>query len=212
MHLSFAQAMNWKYNHPLRNLFTYATVVLLLIGVAALFYWNKETVFLALNNRHTDVADIILKYFTYVGDGIFMAALGVILWLLGKKKLGLLLILSFILSGLLAQGIKLLEQRPRPGLYFKKPEVIHKVDDVLLKGRNSFPSGHTTTAFATFSLLAFATRNKLVQLFFFIVAAVVGYSRIYLGAHFTEDVLAGAVLGFSSSYFLCWLLRKKEWD
>lgn len=212
MPLSFVQAMNWKYNHPLRNIFTYATLLLLVLGIAAYLFWGKEVLFLALNNRHTDVADIILKYFTYVGDGIFMAALGIILWLLGKKKLGLLLILSFLLSGLLAQSIKRLEERPRPGLYFKKPEVIHRVDDELLKGRNSFPSGHTTTAFATFSLLAFATRNKLVQLFFFAVAVVVGYSRVYLGAHFAEDVLAGAALGFSSSYFLCWLLRKKDWD
>lgn len=212
MHLSFVQAMNWKYNHPLRNSFTYATILLLVLGITALFYWDKEKVFLALNNQHTYIADIILKYFTYVGDGIFMAALGIILWLLGKKKLGLLLMLSFLLSGLLAQSIKRLEERPRPGLYFKKPEVIHRVDDELLKGKNSFPSGHTTTAFATFSLLAFATRNKLVQLFFFAVAVVVGYSRIYLGAHFAEDVLAGAALGFTSSYFLCWLLRKKDWD
>lgn len=204
--------MNWKYNHPLRNLFTYATLLLLVLGVAALFFWNKENVFLALNNRHSYVADVILKYFTYVGDGLFMVALGVVLWLLRKKKLGLLLILSFLLSGLLAQTIKRLEQRPRPGLYFQKTEVIHRVDDELLKGRNSFPSGHTTTAFATFSLLAFATRNKLVQLLFFVMAVAVAYSRIYLGAHFAEDVLAGAALGFISSYFLYWLLRKKEWD
>ena len=205
--------MNWKYNHPLRNLFTYATLLLLILGAASLFYWNKEEIFLSLNNRHTDVADVVLKYFTYIGDGIFMAALGVIMFLIGKRKLGVLLILSFLLSGLLAQTIKRIEQRPRPGLHFsKKPEVIHRVDDKLLTGKNSFPSGHTTTAFATFSLLAFATRNKFVQLFFFVTAVVVGYSRIYVGAHFAEDVLAGAALGFISSYFLCWLLRKKEWD
>lgn len=204
--------MNWKYNHPVRNLFTYATLLLLVLGGAALWYWNKEQIFLALNNRHTDVADVVLKYFTYIGDGIFMVALGVILFLVGKRKLGLLLVLSFLLSGLLAQTIKRIEQRPRPGAYFKQPERIHRVDDKLLKGNNSFPSGHTTTAFATFSLLAFASRNKAVQLFFFAIAVIVGYSRIYVGAHFAEDVLAGAALGFISSYFLCWLLRKKEWD
>ncbi|HTH30033.1 MAG TPA: phosphatase PAP2 family protein [Lacibacter sp.] len=204
--------MNWKYNHPIRNLFTYATILLLVVGVAALFYWNKEQIFIALNNQHSNFADLVLKYFTYVGDGIFMAALAVIMFLVGKRKLGLLLIFSFLLSGLLAQTIKRIEQRPRPGAYFQQPERIHRVDDKLLKGNNSFPSGHTTTAFATFSLLAFATRNRAVQLFFFAVAVVVAYSRIYVGAHFAEDVLAGAALGFISSYFLCWLLRKKEWD
>ncbi len=204
--------MNWKYNHPTRNLFTYATILFLLLGTASLFYWNKEQVFFFLNRQHTYTADVILKYFTYIGDGIFMIGLGLLLLLLRMRKLGVLMLLSFLLSGLLAQSIKRIEERPRPGLYFQNPDVIHRVDDVLLKGKNSFPSGHTTTAFATFSLLAFASRNKFVQFLYFAIAVTVGYSRIYLGQHFTEDVLMGAAVGFLSSFFLSWLLRKKDWD
>lgn len=204
--------MNWKYNHPTRNLFTYATILFLLLGAAALFYWNKEQVFLWLNHQHTYTADVILKYFTYIGDGIFMIGLGLVLLLFRFRKLGVLMLLSFLLSGLLAQSIKRIEARPRPGLHFQNPDIIHRVDDVLLKGKNSFPSGHTTTAFATFSLLAFATRNKFVQFLYFAIAVTIGYSRIYLGQHFAEDVLMGAAIGLLSSYFLTWLLRKKEWD
>ena len=204
--------MNWKYNHPTRNLFTYATILFLLLGTAALFYWNKEQVFLWLNHQHTYTADVILKYFTYIGDGIFMLGLGLLLLIFRFRKLGVLMLLSFLLSGLLAQSIKRIEARPRPGLHFQNPDIIHRVDDVLLKGKNSFPSGHTTTAFATFSLLAFATRNKFVQFLYFAIAVTIGYSRIYLGQHFAEDVLMGAAVGFLSSYFLTWLLRKKEWD
>ena len=204
--------MNWKYNHPTRNLFTYATILFLLLGTAALFYWNKEQVFLWLNHQHTYTADVILKYFTYIGDGIFMLGLGLLLLLFRMRKLGVLMLLSFLLSGLLAQSIKRIEARPRPGLHFQNPDIIHRVDDVLLKGKNSFPSGHTTTAFATFSLLAFASRNKFVQFLYFAIAVTIGYSRIYLGQHFAEDVLMGAAVGFLSSYFLTWLLRKKEWD
>ena len=204
--------MNWKYNHPTRNLFTYATILFLLLGTAALFYWNKEQVFLWLNHQHTYTADVILKYFTYIGDGIFMLGLGLLLLLFRFRKLGVLMLLSFLLSGLLAQSIKRIEARPRPGLHFQNPDIIHRVDDVLLKGKNSFPSGHTTTAFATFSLLAFASRNKFVQFLYFAIAVTIGYSRIYLGQHFAEDVLMGAAVGFLSSYFLTWLLRKKEWD
>ncbi|MEJ8820055.1 phosphatase PAP2 family protein [Lacibacter sp. H407] len=204
--------MNWKYNHPTRNLFTYATILFLLLGAAALFYWNKEQVFLWLNHQHTYTADVILKYFTYIGDGIFMIGLGLVLLLFRFRKLGVLMLLSFLLSGLLAQSIKRIEARPRPGLHFQNPDIIHRVDDVLLKGKNSFPSGHTTTAFATFSLLAFATRNKFVQFLYFAIAVTIGYSRIYLGQHFAEDVLMGAAVGFLSSFFLSWLLRKKDWD
>ena len=204
--------MNWKYNHPTRNLFTYATILFLLLGTAALFYWNKEQVFLWLNHQHTYTADVILKYFTYIGDGIFMLGLGLVLLLFRFRKLGVLMLLSFLLSGLLAQSIKRIEARPRPGLHFQNPDIIHRVDDVLLKGKNSFPSGHTTTAFATFSLLAFASRNKFVQFLYFAIAVTIGYSRIYLGQHFAEDVLMGAAVGFLSSFFLSWLLRKKDWD
>lgn len=204
--------MNWKYNHPTRNLFTYATILFLLLGTAALFYWNKEQVFLWLNHQHTYTADVMLKYFTYIGDGIFMLGLGLLLLLFRMRKLGVLMLLSFLLSGLLAQSIKRIEARPRPGLHFQNPDIIHRVDDVLLKGKNSFPSGHTTTAFATFSLLAFASRNKFVQFLYFAIAVTIGYSRIYLGQHFAEDVLMGAAVGFLSSFFLSWLLRKKDWD
>jgi len=175
-------------------------------------YWGKERVFLKLNHQHSDLSDVVLDYFTYVGEGLFMALLGVILFLCKQRTLGVLLIVSFVLSGLLAQGLKRVKESPRPGLYFPQTELIHNVDGDLLKGNNSFPSGHTTTAFAMFSLLAFATRNKGLQLLYFVAACTVGYSRIYLGQHFTEDVLAGAALGFLTSYFLFWLFRNKDWD
>jgi membrane-associated phospholipid phosphatase len=141
-----------------------------------------------------------------------MALLGVIIFLFGQRKLGGLLVIAFAVSGLLAQGLKRVQENPRPGLYFSKPGMVHNVDGEMMKGKNSFPSGHTTTAFAMFGLLAFATRSKGLQLLYFVAACTVGYSRIYLGQHFTADVLAGAVLGFLTSYFLFWLLRNKDWD
>lgn len=204
--------MNWKYNHPLRNLFTYAVFILLLAGVISLQVAGKEQVFLFLNQRHSDAADLFLKYYTYLGEGLVMALLGILLFAAGKRKLGVLLVIGFALSGLLAQGLKRVKENPRPGLYFQQAGIVHSVDGHLLKGKNSFPSGHTTTAFAMFSLLAFATRNKALQLVYFVAALAVGYSRIYLGQHFTADVLGGAALGFLSSYFLFWLFRNKEWE
>jgi undecaprenyl-diphosphatase len=57
----------------------------------------------------------------------------------------------------------------------------------------SFPSGHASTAFAAavaVSVLVPAWRRPALC-----VAALVGFSRIYLGVHYTLDVLAGALLG-----------------
>lgn len=204
--------MNWKYYNPLQNLFTYATVFLLITGCFLLYFLNRESVFLYLNNQHTYVGDVLFKYLTHAGDGLFMIAAAVFVFIIGKRKLALLLILSFLLTGLFVQVLKRVDEKPRPGLFFKDQLQVHKVDGEILKGKNSFPSGHTTTAFAMFSLFAFATRKKELQLLYFLSALFIGYSRIYLGQHFFEDVLAGAALGFFTSIVLMWLFRNKEWE
>lgn len=206
---------NWKYNHPLRNGFSWGMAVLLLAGFVFLFLFTKDELFWILNQQHSYPGDLFFKYFTHVGDGLTMIIAGLVAIAMGKRKLGVLLILSFLLSGLLAQVVKRVQPEPRPGKYFaelKQDDRIHKVDGRVLRGNNSFPSGHTTTAFAMFSLLAFASRNYPVQFLWFLAAIIVGYSRIYLGHHFYKDVLTGAFLGYTSSLFLVWLLRKKELD
>ena len=58
------------------------------------------------HHQHSDFSDIALKYFTYVGEGWVMALLGVVFLLFKKRKLGILLVIGFALSGLLAQGLK----------------------------------------------------------------------------------------------------------
>lgn len=196
----------------MQNVFSWCMACLLIAGAAALFYWDRINIFFALNHQHSDIGDLLLKYYTYAGEGLIMLLLGLVLLGLGKRKLGILIILSFLLSGFIAQAIKRIDPKPRPGLYFKKEVLVHNVDGYLLKGKTSFPSGHTTTAFAMFALLAFAVRSRGLQFLFFVMALFVGYSRIYLGQHFFEDALAGAAIGFTTSLLLYWLLRKKDWD
>ncbi|MBS1563115.1 MAG: phosphatase PAP2 family protein, partial [Bacteroidetes bacterium] len=60
---------------------------------------------------------------------------------------------------------------------------------------NSFPSGHTTSAFALATILALHATKKGWGVFFLLLAVGVAYSRIYLGQHFLPDVTMGAILG-----------------
>lgn len=206
---------NWKYNHPLRNVFSWGMAFFVGTGLFFLYFWNKDELFWLLNQQHFYPADLFFKYFTHVGDGLTMVIVGVLAIAFGKRKLGVLLILAFLLSGLLAQAVKRIQPEPRPGKYFselRQDDRIHRVDGRLLRGNNSFPSGHTTTAFALFTLLALSTQNYRYQLFCFGAALLVGYSRIYLGQHFFKDVFTGAILGYASSILLVWLLRNKELD
>jgi membrane-associated phospholipid phosphatase len=85
-------------------------------------------------------------------------------------------------------------ERKRPSAALEAGS-IREVPTVPLHRNNSFPSGHTATAFTGFCSLALFSRKAAAQAFFAIVAAMVGYSRMYLGQHFMTDVLAGAVIG-----------------
>ena len=58
---------------------------------------------------------------------------------------------------------------------------------------SSLPSGHSTTAFLCATLIAFAVPRLAVPLF--ALAASVAWSRVYVGAHYPLDTLAGALYG-----------------
>jgi membrane-associated phospholipid phosphatase len=74
-------------------------------------------------------------------------------------------------------------------------------------GPLSFPSGHTTAAFATATALSLSTRQWQVIVPSYIYAGFVGYSRMRLGVHYPSDVLAGALIGIGSG-FLVWQVDK----
>ena len=72
----------------------------------------------------------------------------------------------------------------------------------------SFPSGHTSLAFATAASLSIQFKKWYVVVPAYLWAGTVGYSRIYLGVHYPSDVLAGAATGIGSAYLSHWLNKK----
>jgi len=74
---------------------------------------------------------------------------------------------------------------------------------------NSFPSGHTVTAFSAAVVLSYVSVNKRYGFIFLLLAIGVAYSRMYLSQHFFEDVTAGSILGtFSTIMWVTWLDNK----
>jgi membrane-associated phospholipid phosphatase len=73
---------------------------------------------------------------------------------------------------------------------------------------SSFPSGHTTLAFATATTIALEYKRWWITIPAYLWAASVGYSRMYLGKHYPSDVLAGAVIGVGGAYLGRLLTRK----
>jgi membrane-associated phospholipid phosphatase len=108
-------------------------------------------------------------------------------------------VIEFILSETMKIGF----DRKRPAESY--PGLIVPYKDVY---RYSFPSGHTSLAFATAGSLSIQFKKWYVTVPAYLWAASVGYSRIYLGVHYPSDVLAGAAVGIGSAYLSQWLNNK----
>ena len=110
-----------------------------------------------------------------------------------------------VISGLLGLLIKALINRPRPF------EVLN-ITNLINVGSSSFPSGHTIAAFTALALL-YRGYPKLRHLWF-VLALLIGFSRIYLGVHFLTDVAVGALIGYvignTTVYYYEKRLKNKE--
>lgn len=171
------------------------------------FIYSKIQTHLMLNGLHTTGLDIFFKYITIIGEW-FPVGVGVVL-LVWTRRGGFLILLSQGLTALITQGLKFVFAAPRPATYFdqKGVELPPTVPGETTKYWNSFPSGHTSAAFALFTCLALMTPRKWAPLWM-TAAWAVAYSRIYLSHHFLEDILFGSVIGMISSCAVYLLMER----
>jgi len=102
-------------------------------------------------------------------------------------------------SGLLSLAVKVLFGRARPRLY----DVVGPFHFDVLSVKSSvlsFPSGHSVTAFATATALAFMAPRAGKALIG--LAILIGLSRVITGAHYPSDVIAGMALGVATTIFM----------
>ena len=117
-------------------------------------------------------------------------------------KKGLYLAESAAAATFISFGMKYSFQRQRP--VKETPDLV-----AMSNPRDpSFPSGHTSVAFATATSLYLAYPKWYVAVPAYAWAASVGYSRMRLGRHYPTDVAAGAVIGIGSAYLSHWLTKK----
>ena len=195
-----------------RNL-TYM-IYCLLFAILLSFYcilYSKPDGFLLINRFHTGPLDAFFIMFTNLGNGLFVIGLMVIM--ISRKKFGWTIQtgISFLVSGLVVQLFKRLAHCPRPRLFFG-PNEIHFIHGITGTGYGSFPSGHTTTIFALTTLLSFYFPGRKSGLFFFLIAALTGFSRIYLSQHFPVDILGGLVTGVLISVVVYSYMPHEKFD
>lgn len=150
----------------------------------------------------SDFATPIAKFITNFGGAIFLIILTITLFILIKnKKIGLSIILNLIVITGLNQILKYILQRPRPTEY-----------RLIEETGFSFPSGHSMVSMAFYGYLIYLiykyVKNKDLKWISIVLLSIlicsIGISRIYLGVHYTSDVLGGFLI--SLSYLIVYTL------
>lgn len=149
------------------------------------------------------VVEYLFRAITFLGDDEFyMIFLSVLLWSF-HKSIGFWTAVVLLLSGAYTFYLKDLFGVPRPDFGIEQP------------GNDSFPSGHTLTAFTVWGYLAVRLRSTPFWIFTVPLIILMGFSRMILGYHFVADILAGLLFGFIFLALFVWIsaiITEKEWS
>lgn len=178
-----------------------------------------------LQKLHTPIGDQVMCTITKLGNaGAIWIMLTLVLLLIPKtRRCGAVLTVALIINTILCNGIiKPFVARPRPcDVNMAIQLLIPRPSDW------SFPSGHTSAAFASASALLFhayssigvavsesRTAAKKVWKPVLLLALLIAFSRLYLYVHYPTDVLGGLLLGLLSGYIgsrlVLWLMDRKK--
>ena len=143
----------------------------------------------------SDFATPIAKFITNFGGAIFLIILTILLLVVLKnKKVGLSICTNLVVVTILNQLLKRLLQRPRPTEF-----------RIIEETGYSFPSGHSMVSMAFYGYLIYLiyrfVKNKYLKwisiVLLSLLICLIGISRIYLGVHYTSDVLGGFLISIS---------------
>lgn len=185
---------------------TWLVPALAVLGLAALFAGpGNQAVFLGINHAAAAMPAALWANLTAVGDTLVAFAL-LLPFARRRPDIAAAILLAALLTTLYVHGIKHLAALPRPAAVLD--HAVFTVIGPALKA-GAFPSGHTATAFALAALLgARLPARQLAALL--LLAALVGISRIAVGAHWPADVLAGAAGGWLAG--LAGLALARRWQ
>ena len=183
-----------------------------------LLEYDRE-IFLYFNGLHTPWLDPVMLFITETISWMPLYLFLIYLIFKDHQKEGLLVLVGIVITIVLADQVTSSLMKPyfarfRPSHEPSLQSLVHIVNGYK-GGKFGFASSHAANTFgtATFLFLLFGkTRKWIVMLFLW--AAVVTYSRIYLGVHYPGDILVGALVGMLAAVASFWLYRwmKKIYD
>lgn len=152
----------------------------------------------------SDMMTPIWKFITFLGDaGWFWILLSAILLIPKKtRKIGIVCVISLLLGTLITNvALKNIVARTRPY------EVVPGLQLLIEKQHDfSFPSGHSCASFAV-AMVLFKMVPKVWGIPAVVLAALIAFSRLYVGVHYPTDVIVGILIGIFSAWVAVKLIR-----
>jgi membrane-associated phospholipid phosphatase len=172
-------------------IFLFALIALSLVWSAGQRLDTWVFLFFNLRGYHPKWLDRVMWLATQVGNMVTAFLLAGLFFALSYRSLAAEIVFGTLTLWLLVETIKALTDRARPFLDLEGTRVIGWRE----RGR-SFPSGHTAQTFFLMTLLSHEFQLGIGgTVALYAVAVLVGFTRMYVGAHYPRDVIGGAVLG-----------------
>ncbi len=151
--------------------------------------------------------DSLLPWFTYLGSHFAIILFILLSFIITRKrKLFRSLLLLYGIQSAVIYSLKYLIQRERPLFILNMGDRLSKGPGEILDP--SFPSAHAAYSLMMATLLStWFPRQKIL---FYLLAALIAWSRVYLGLHFPSDVVIGACLGYGIAKAYLKILMEKE--
>ena len=181
------------------------------LGALAILFLDKLDFQRKINQIGNSGFDVVMRYLTHAGDGIF-AILVFVALLFIRIKTALIALISFGLTAGIVQLLKhtVFKATKRPYYFLQSDADFRIIEDFAYHTSNSFPSGHAASIFSMCTVIAFQYKSKLsVQILLVIFATLVASTRVYLCQHFLQDIIAGSLIGTLIAYYGCIFLEYK---
>lgn len=191
----------------------------MLAGSILLMVFDRSQLFRTVNLHHTALLDYVMYGVTFLGDGLGIAAVLLMLLVVFRSCRNgwfvLTAIVCIVAPALLIQVVKSFVDAPRP-LEFYKQDILRNAGWVHIREHwphlfhRSFPSGHSGGVFSLCCFLSMILPKGWARagLLLFLLALLVAYSRMYLAAHFYLDIFVGSLLGTVTTLFCFALMRR----
>lgn len=179
------------------SFFIIVQVLVLTVLTYFVLTYEKSELQLIANTYYSTFFDFVFYILTHSVEFWGCLIIYVLIAFYKSYKYAIIGLLTYASAGLVTQILKrnVFPEFKRPTVNIENLRLIPEYFNYEQASNFSFPSGHTTVAFALFIFLTLIVKNKKWGIVFGIMACAVAYSRVYLSQHYFIDILAGSLIG-----------------